>query len=176
MPASPSQALLQSLRPKLFRFVHSKIRSLRFSSLDADDVVQEALLVAHLHPEHYSGKSSWSTWVHGIAIHKSLDLLRSRKRENYEDPSPSHFLSTEPEVEQLLDTARVKKLVLHYLEESPDPFKEAYKRIEVLNEDPLAIAQELGITLNHLRVRLFRIRRSLIRKVQQQISLPLSIA
>jgi RNA polymerase sigma-70 factor (ECF subfamily) len=48
------------------------------SEEDAEDVVQETFLKAYRNLHRFAGRSEFSTWVHSIAAHCALDLLRRR--------------------------------------------------------------------------------------------------
>ncbi len=52
---------------------------------DAEDAVQDSLLRAFLHMEHFEGRSSFSTWLTKIAINSALMILR-RRRKYFEIP------------------------------------------------------------------------------------------
>jgi RNA polymerase sigma-70 factor (ECF subfamily) len=64
---------------------------------DADDALQETLLAAWRGLAEFEGRSSLRTWLYRIATHRSLDLLRSRKRSpmtsglSIEPPEPSRL-------------------------------------------------------------------------------------
>ena len=45
---------------------------------DAEDVVQETFLKAYSNLPRFAGRSEFSTWIHSIAAHCALDLLRRR--------------------------------------------------------------------------------------------------
>jgi RNA polymerase sigma-70 factor (ECF subfamily) len=47
---------------------------------DAEDVVQESFLRAFRQLGNFDQRASFGTWVHRIATHRSLDLMRSRDR------------------------------------------------------------------------------------------------
>lgn len=47
---------------------------------DAEDVVQETFMRAYRNLARFDSRATFSTWVHSIATHCALDLLRSRKR------------------------------------------------------------------------------------------------
>jgi RNA polymerase sigma-70 factor, ECF subfamily len=49
------------------------------SQEDAEDVVQQALQKAFVHLHNFECKSSFSTWLTGIAINEALMLLRRRR-------------------------------------------------------------------------------------------------
>lgn len=48
------------------------------SEEDAEDVVQETFLKAYRNLHRFGGQSEFSTWLHSIAAHCALDLLRRR--------------------------------------------------------------------------------------------------
>src|SRR5687768_13634713 len=50
------------------------------NSGDAEDVVQETFMRAYRNLSRFDARARFSTWIHAIATHCALDLLRSRKR------------------------------------------------------------------------------------------------
>jgi RNA polymerase sigma-70 factor (ECF subfamily) len=59
------------VRRKIFRMVRNQ--------QDAEDVLQDSLLRAYLHLNQFRGDSSFSSWLHRIAINSAMMLLRKRK-------------------------------------------------------------------------------------------------
>src|SRR6478672_13510739 len=58
------------------------------SEEDAEDVVQETFLKAYRNLSRFAGQSEFSTWLHSIAAHCALDLLRRRAaRATLESPA-----------------------------------------------------------------------------------------
>lgn len=54
---------------------------------DVEDLLQECLLAIHTHRHTYRHDQPLTAWVHTIARHKLIDLLRSRdRREALHDP------------------------------------------------------------------------------------------
>lgn len=51
------------------------------STEDAEDVTQEVFMEVYNSIEDFNEDSALSTWLHRIAINKSLDLIRHRKRQ-----------------------------------------------------------------------------------------------
>lgn len=47
---------------------------------DAEDITQEVFIQVHKSLSSFKGESKISTWIYRIAVTKSLDFLRSRKR------------------------------------------------------------------------------------------------
>jgi RNA polymerase sigma-70 factor (ECF subfamily) len=54
---------------------------------DAEDVVQETFLRAYKQLQHFESRASFGTWLYRIAANYSLDLIRSRKRHQTEQPA-----------------------------------------------------------------------------------------
>jgi RNA polymerase sigma-70 factor (ECF subfamily) len=59
------------VRRRIFRMVRNQ--------QDAEDVLQDSLLRAYLHLNQFRGASSFSSWLHRIAINSAMMLLRKRK-------------------------------------------------------------------------------------------------
>lgn len=49
------------------------------NSQDAEDVFQDALLKAFIHFKSFEGRSSFSSWLHKIAINSALMILRKKR-------------------------------------------------------------------------------------------------
>ncbi len=59
------------------------------SASEADDVTQEAFLSAYRHIQAFEGRSEFFTWLYRIALNRSLNAERDRRRRagvNLEDP------------------------------------------------------------------------------------------
>ena len=47
---------------------------------DADDVAQDVFLAAHRHLERFEERSQFFTWIYRMAVNRSLNVRRARKR------------------------------------------------------------------------------------------------
>lgn len=88
--------LVRRYRPKLVRFVSSKLGS----PADAEDVAQDALLAAFHARQTYSPEFAFSTWIWTITLNLTRRALKKRGQEAYrtiasgadvEDRFESHF-------------------------------------------------------------------------------------
>ena len=70
------EAFYQLYHPRLLRFVSRTGRALE----QAEDLVQETLLLVWENPGKFSGTSKVSTWVFGIAYNKVLKALSKASR------------------------------------------------------------------------------------------------
>jgi RNA polymerase sigma-70 factor (ECF subfamily) len=65
-------------------FVYAVARRIVGSREDADDVTQEALLLAYRYRDTFRGESKYRTWLYRIASTTALGLLRKRRRSREE--------------------------------------------------------------------------------------------
>lgn len=70
------QSIVENLQEKVrntcFRYVNNVE--------DADDIAQDVFIKVYESMDHFREESKLSTWVYKIAVNKSLDFLRSKKR------------------------------------------------------------------------------------------------
>jgi RNA polymerase sigma-70 factor, ECF subfamily len=87
------QSLVENLQEKVrntcFRYVNNEE--------DADDIAQEVFIQVYESMSHFREESQLSTWVYRIAVNKSLDFLRSKKRKKRFALLSSLFKSNEDE-------------------------------------------------------------------------------
>ena len=92
------QSIVENLQEKVrntcFRYVNN--------AEDADDIAQEVFIQVYESMDHFREESQISTWVYRIAVNKSLDFLRSKKRKKRFGQLTSLFRSTE-EGEEIID-------------------------------------------------------------------------
>lgn len=49
---------------------------------DAEDVVQETFIKVHRNRARFDGRAQLSSWLHTVATHAAIDLLRKRRRQH----------------------------------------------------------------------------------------------
>jgi RNA polymerase sigma-70 factor (ECF subfamily) len=98
MVATQEQALLAQLRDPLQRYaafgqlveayqqmLYHHIRRMVLDHTDADDVLQNTLLKAWHHLDHFRGDAALRTWLYRIATNEALTHLKQQKRRAYSD-------------------------------------------------------------------------------------------
>ena len=92
------QSIVENLQEKVrntcFRYVNNVE--------DADDIAQDVFIQVYESMNHFREESQISTWVYRIAVNKSLDFLRSKKRKKRFGQLTSLFRSTE-EGEEIIE-------------------------------------------------------------------------
>jgi RNA polymerase sigma-70 factor (ECF subfamily) len=76
----------------------------------AEDVTQDALLLAHIHRDSFRGASRFSTWLYRVAATTALMYLRRRRRRAQEILEPG-----------ILDDERDDRLTPDHRDEEPGP-------------------------------------------------------
>ncbi|MDX1699101.1 MAG: sigma-70 family RNA polymerase sigma factor [Melioribacteraceae bacterium] len=112
---------------KLVESFQEKVRNTCFRYVnnveDADDVAQEVFVQVFESMESFREESQISTWIYRIAVNKSLDFLRSKKRKKRFAIITSIFQSADEE-EEVIDIP-----VYH----TPEKELEYNERKEILN-------------------------------------------
>ena len=139
---------------------------------DAEDVTQDALLLAYRARDSFRGDSRYRTWLYRIALTSALGHLRRRRRarvalvgseeqaqlfERIPDPSRS------PE-RQVCDAEQVA-LVGRALERLPPSYRTVLlERVET--SEPV-VAAKLGISVGNVKIRTHRARRQLAQRLDE---------
>lgn len=152
-----------------YRFVHNRE--------DAEDVTQEVFVQVYCSLENFRGDAKISTWIYRIAVSKSLDFLRRKKRKkrfgiiqrlfdedatDQEFPLPV-FDNPHTELEQK-DRARILKWAVNSLPEN--------QRIAIsLNKyegfSYQEVAEIMETSLSSVESLLFRAKKNLEKKLQK---------
>jgi RNA polymerase sigma-70 factor (ECF subfamily) len=160
---------------QVFRTVHGVLRN----EHDARDVTQEVWLKVWQELPNFRGQSKFTTWLHPIAVRKSLDHLRKRRRwfDRFlpfasavdEDSNavavaePSTAVTARDEAEGAERTARLHQA----LEEMPPKHRAVLTLRELQGLSYEEIAQATGLPIGTVMSRLYHARRQLAQKLKR---------
>lgn len=152
------EELDQRLRPRLIHLLYKRTGSHE----DAEDLAQQALMRAYQRIDQYDPKRVFRSWLFTIAVRLAIDAHRRRgvratgeKIDGVVDPGPGPAEKVNQHDEQqrlwiladrVLNANQRTALWLHYGEQ----------------QSAVEIARALGITTLHVRVLLYRARRTLM--------------
>ena len=142
---------------------------------DADDVTQDALLLAHRYRESFRGDSRYSTWLYRVTATAALMFLRRQRRLAREIPSSTavdddgaplierHPATTDLRAEVIArsDLEDVRTAVAALGVKYPAVFWRRYGEGRTETE----ISRELGISVAAVKTRAFRGRQAALRAV-----------
>jgi RNA polymerase sigma-70 factor (ECF subfamily) len=140
---------------------------------DADDVAQDALLLAHRYRDSFRGESRYSTWLYRVTATAALMFLRKQRRLAREVPASgavdeegTPWLDRQPaptdtraEVVARAELANVREAVAALGAKYPAVFWKRYGEGRTETE----IAKELGISVAAVKTRAFRGRQAALR-------------
>ncbi|MCW5805528.1 MAG: sigma-70 family RNA polymerase sigma factor [Deltaproteobacteria bacterium] len=147
------------------RFVYRVARRI-VGDADADDVTQDALLLAHRHRDAFRGEARYRTWLYRIATTTALGHLRRLRRsraagvdagraaaalELVPDPASSP--------ETLVLDAETRASLVRALVELPPSYRAILLARTEAGESE--VARHLGISVGNVKVRTHRARRRL---------------
>lgn len=163
-PCLEEEGVLESLlcknKTKLYNFVHSKCSN----PCDVDDLVQDTYLQAMISAKNFSGRSSFSTWLLGIA----LNLIR-----NHYNRSPEYKYSmVDSELLHYVESEEVAPDIYRDQEKCLMQLQQEFENLPVLSRDMIiaqvvegmnyeAIAEHFSVSLSSVKSRLFRAREQL---------------
>ncbi len=139
---------------------------------DAEDTLQDAHLRAVLHAGEFEGRSSFLTWVSRIVVNEATSRLRRRQRHREVgecatgmEQMSAIFASLLRNPEQQTSDGQLRDVLDTALNALPDEYRSVFVRRELDELTTMETAQCLGITEECVRIRLFRARALLGRRL-----------
>lgn len=152
--------------------VHGVLFNLVMNPEDADDLAQDTWVVAFEQFERYSGGSTFSTWVCGIAVKKGLQFLRTQKRRHvlleenaFRLPLQSTAASPDRELAGDEEHARVSQA----LAQLPELLRAAITLSAIEGMTPPEIAKACGCSVPVVYWRLHAARKRLSRMLKGKV-------
>lgn len=164
--SSQFEILMRRYNQRLFRVA----RGILADDAEAEDVMQETYVRAFRELARFRGEARFSTWLTRIACHEALARARKRRRlvsiSGGEPPDPPAETAG-PERE--LENRELHTVLREAVEVLPDPLRSVFclREIEGLSTEETADA--LGLTVENVRVRLHRAKRSLREMLDERI-------
>ncbi len=159
-PEVPREALLR-LRPSILALARARLRHFH----DAQDAVQETCLRVLRSVDEWRPEAPFERWVFTVAANVIRDMARRRqvRRETLLPPPEETLLPAGEALERGDDLERVRRAI-----ETLDPTESAPLVLYLIHGVPQKeIAQHLDLSVEHLRVRLFRAIRKIRRALKE---------
>jgi RNA polymerase sigma-70 factor (ECF subfamily) len=153
-------------------------RSILGSDAEAEDAVQAAYIAAFRNLAGFRADARFSTWLTRIAINEALSRRRRQKPtvglERVDIDGRSQVIPfpglEAPDPEAEMSRKEVRTLLEHLIDELPPLFRTAFVLREVEGLDVDEIAERLEVQAETVRTRVFRARRLLRTRIEQQLS------
>ena len=160
------EILMRRYNQRLFRVA----RGILADDAEAEDVMQEAYVRAFRELAAFRGEARFSTWLTRIACHEALARARKRRRlvpiEGGGPPEPPAATSGP---EQEMENRELQVVLREAVEALADPLRAVFCLREIEGLSTEETADSLGLTLENVRVRLHRAKRSLQQALDARI-------
>jgi RNA polymerase sigma-70 factor (ECF subfamily) len=145
-------------------FVYSVARRIVETPDAAEDVAQEAMILAFRHRDAFRGHSRYRTWLYRIAATAALGHLRSAKRSREylaRTDEPAHVDMADPR--DSAETQLADREAAEIATEMIETLDAKYRDVIVLRTELTEVetAERLGITVANVKVRAHRARQQL---------------
>ena len=168
------RAIMTSHNQRLFRLARSIVRN----DSEAEDVVQEAYVLAFANLIRFRGESSLATWLSRIVINEALGRLRKKRRAvgaiAAEQGGGATILqfpgdNSSGDPERTMAQRQILQLVEQATDALPDIFRTVFvaRVIEGLSVEETA--ELLGLCAKTVKTRLHRARRLVRQRLDEQI-------
>lgn len=161
------EILMRRYNQRLFRVA----RGILPDDTEAEDVMQEAYVRAFRELASFRGEARFSTWLTRIAVHEALARARKGRRlvsidGGGEPPDPP---SETAGPERQMENRELQAVLREAVEVLPDPLRSVFCLREIEGLSTEQTAEALGLTVENVRVRLHRAKRSLRQKLDDRI-------
>jgi RNA polymerase sigma factor (sigma-70 family) len=139
---------------------------------EAEELSQDTFIKIYRSLDKFKGESKFSTWLYKVAYNTCLDRLRKNKREQYtvaiDDYTEQQIATLHNAVDAIEDKERKQMLqdCLHLLP-GEDSFLLTLYYFE--EQSVKEIAKIIGVTANHVKIKLFRSRKKLAAVLKEQL-------
>lgn len=145
-------------------------RKMTGNHLDADEIVQEVMLVVYKKLKDFRRESSLYTWIYRITSTRSLNLIKSRKTKktiSYDDPDMPDTGYKDDIIEDIDKRDKLKKLDI-YLQDLPPKQREVFifRNLDGLSYDE--ISEITGKSTGALKANYFHALNKLSEKMKNE--------
>ena len=145
-------------------FVYAIARRIVGNAEDAEDVAQDALLLAYRYRDSFRGESRYRTWLYRIASTTALGYLRRRGRSR-EQLAPTDDAFAREMVDPTLsaEAALAEHEAIAMIQSELAKLDPKYRDVMLMRADATETecASRLGITVNNVKIRAHRARKQL---------------
>ena len=173
-------ALFHGLIRPYERLVYVTAMSIVRNEADADDVAQEAVILAYRGLKSFRSEAKFSTWLTTITLNAARGKLRQAKRERLDsledtlehsdgDFTPAFLTDWREIPSEALENKQLRHQIRVAVEELPLIYREVFV-LRTMNElDTEETARQLGVSEQVVKVRLHRARMMLQKRLVHEI-------
>ncbi len=169
------EEILNRFRGQIFNLIYRMVRN----KIEAEDLTQETFIKAFNALATFNAEYAFSTWLYKIAVNNCIDHFRKKRLKTYPIDNPIQAKDGELQREfpdttfQGPETVLLSREKSLQIQEAIDSLPEKYRTAIVLrhSEDQSyeEIADQLHIPIGTVKVRIFRAREMLKKRLKEQL-------
>jgi RNA polymerase sigma-70 factor (ECF subfamily) len=168
--AAAFEKLMRRYNQRVFRAARSVLRD----DAEAEDVVQETFVSAHLHLADFKEQSSVATWLTRIAVNEALSRVNRSRRfgclnSDGHEEGFSQMESIGPGPEQETGSRELRAVLSSALDSLPEDMRTVFVLREVEGLSTVETSEILQVSTEAVRVRLHRARLALRGRVERAL-------
>jgi RNA polymerase sigma-70 factor (ECF subfamily) len=174
--ADAFRIIMQRHNRRLYRLARAVVDD----DSEAEDIVQEAYVLAFTHLGTFRGEASLATWLMRIALNEARGRLRRRRpavdlaileeSEIVAEPASFSFASVSDDPESQAAQQEIRHMLESAIDDLPEPFRVVFVMREI---EDLSVAETAGLLRlrpETVKTRLHRARRLLRRALAEQLA------
>ncbi|MFC4721093.1 RNA polymerase sigma factor [Geojedonia litorea] len=139
---------------------------------EAEEVSQDTFIKAFKSLDKFKGDSKFSTWIYKVAYNSCLDKIKSNKRKYNEveinNHTTNYIKTTNNAFDDLVEEER-KQAIQECLDQLPSDDSFLLTLFYFEEQSLEEISSIIGLTPNHVKVKLFRARKKLASILKERI-------
>lgn len=152
------QDLYRSFNRRVFGFAMNRLND----HAEAEEVTIDTLLEVWKNPRRFRGESRFSTWLLGIAHHKVLDRLRSRRNDHLAiDDHAERIVDEALRPDETVEAADQRRMLMGCMDKLPDDQRECLHLVLLEGMSVAEVAQVQSCPENTVKTRLFHARKKM---------------
>lgn len=152
------QELYRTFNRRVFAFAMNRLND----QAEAEEVTIDTLLEVWKNPQRFRGESRFSTWLLGIAHHKVIDRLRSRRNDHLPVDDYANAIADEAlRPDQAAEAADQRRMLLDCMDRLPDEQRECLYLVLLEGLSLGEVAQIQSCPENTVKTRLFHARQKM---------------
>jgi len=158
-------------------FVYTIVFRMVKNKEQAEEIAQDTFVKAYTSLSKYRGEAKFSTWLYTIAYRKCLDAIKASKRtirsETLEESNETKIQVVNDALSCLLDKER-KEIISDSILKLPEDQAALITLFYFEEKSIKEIVEIMGLTIDNVKVKLYRSRKKLYSILQYHISPELS--
>jgi RNA polymerase sigma factor (sigma-70 family) len=166
--------IVERFHARIYNFVFRMVKN----KAEAEDLTQETFIKAFNALSSFNSEYAFSTWLYKIAVNNTIDYFRKKRLRTFSIDTPiqvkdgdlqREFEDTNLGPEHGLISQEKSLQIKNAIDSLPEKYREAILLRHTMDRSYEEISEELDVPLGTVKVRIFRAREMLKKKLREQM-------